>query len=157
MRNDRFPVPVAVYGLLSTRDNRIRFIGQTTGLPEHSMRTQVQKAKDGVTSPVATWCRHEMEAGYRINMRLLVEHGTINETLAEVIASAPRNGWDLLNVHSFRSDTGKDRVRKQPGQKTLLAMKASSTGRKHSDDTKAKISASVRDHARRYVKVALSF
>lgn len=157
VRDDQFPVPATVYGLFSTRDNLIRFVGQTTGLPEWSVRKLIQKARTGVTSPVATWCRGEMEVGYEIRMQIIVEAGTINETMRDVVASAERRGWDLLNVRPTRRDTGKDRNHKKFDQATRQRMKSSSIGRKHSADTKAKIGESCRDSARRRTKVALSF
>lgn len=139
---DDLPAPATVYGLKSTRDNRLRYIGQTQGEPSRRYYRHMHDARCGAPGKVAAWIRNEVAAGFTIRQTILVEHGILNETERAVIERARATGYDLLNVHNG-GGTGKDgRIGKAPSDKTRRKMSAAGRGRRHAPETKAKLSAS---------------
>lgn len=139
---DDLPAPATVYGLKSTRDHRLRYIGQTQGEPSRRYYRHMHDARRGAPGKVAAWIRNEVEAGFTILQTILVEHGILNETQRAVIERARVTGYDLLNVHNG-GDTGKDgRIGKAPSDETRRKASAVGRGRRHAPETKAKVSAS---------------
>jgi hypothetical protein len=142
------PEPATVYGLLSTRDSRIRYVGQTTGLPEWRLKNHMQSAKTGKSGAVPEWIRNEIAAGHAVHMRVIVEAATLNETEVEVIEILRAAGYDLLNKRRGGGSIAGDRPCAKATIETRRKLSEKARGRTKSPETRAKISASVRERAR---------
>ncbi len=136
---DAYPTPTVVYGLWSTRDRVIRYIGQTTsGLPEARLAAHRHAAKRGARSPVARWIAAEIADGHAVEMRLLCRHGAAATSEREYIALYRAMGAPLLNVRSGSSldfEMGERLV----SAETRRKMSNASRGRRHTEATKIKL------------------
>lgn len=92
-----FPETATVYGLCSTRDDRVRYVGETIGLPNTRFYRHVSQARKGAKGAVNEWIRGELAAGFALKVMVLVEAGTLKQTEKEVIATLRASGHDLLN------------------------------------------------------------
>lgn len=143
MLEEEFPEPATVYGLLSSRDDRFRYIGQTTGLPNMRFNRHMSGARHGKTGAVNDWIREETAAGFNVEMRILDEAGTLNETECEFIAILRAAGYDLLNkfagggtsVQADRTVCVLPEARRK--------MSAAAKGRRQTEATKKKIGKAV--------------
>lgn len=137
MTRPKFPDPATVYGLKSKRDGRVRFIGQTTDLPRRCYQQWLVKAKASRSGAVLDWIRAETAAGFVVIMSIIVEAGTVDETLRKVRARAADLGYDLLD-QKIRARKRR-RVGKLMSAETRAKIAAARRGTKHSVETKSKI------------------
>ncbi len=154
MSTEKFPEPATVYGLYSTRDNRVRYVGQTTGLPEWRMGRHRADARAGKTSAVAVWMRKEIEAGFDVAMQVIVEAGTLNETEILVIAAMRAEGRDLLNVNAGGRCKAGDRTNKPVSDETRRKISAAHKGKAVSAEVRARMSESKRASVARQARAA---
>ena len=87
-----------VYGLYSSRDpGELRYIGQTTQSPDRRYSQHKNYAKRKKTA-VHNWFLREIENGFEIELRVLVEGAVFNVTETEMIARYRNAGARLLNL-----------------------------------------------------------
>lgn len=142
---EEFPEPATVYGLYSTRDGRIRYVGQTTGLPEWRFSGHKAAARKGARGAVNEWMRAEVADGHEVKMRILDEAGTLNETEREYIAILRAAGFELLNVNVGGGGAkAGDKSSKPMNDEHRRKLGAAAKGRRHRPESKAKIGASRR-------------
>jgi hypothetical protein len=88
-----------VYGLASTRDGKIRYIGQTRRKPEARLTQHIAEAykANPIHPRLAEWIRAENKARFFVGVRVLDERGVWNETEPKLIAEYRARGENLLN------------------------------------------------------------
>lgn len=139
-----FPEPATVYALYSTRDGRIRYVGQTTGLPEWRHSGHKQAAKAGKGGALNEWMRGEVAVGFDIGLHVLDAAGTLNETEREHINILRAAGYDLLNKRDGGGAVAGDRRCKPMAPEHRAKIAASAKGRAHSVAARAKMATSAR-------------
>lgn len=87
-----------VYGLYSTKDGLIRYIGQTTKPLRTRVRQHVQTAIEGGDWPVAKWIRKLLRNRHTLECVALVEGAEWNTSEVETIARYRAEGFPLLNA-----------------------------------------------------------
>lgn len=156
-----------VYGLKSSRDGEVRYVGQTTRSTSRRLTQHMYYARSRETA-VHHWIMREIEHGFKIELAVLVSEAVFNTTEQEVIAECRRMGARLLNHteggggvlgHSQSEETrrkksiaakefwGKQeiRVRWRPTEEQKKKIGAanmgnkSRTGHKHSEETRQKM------------------
>jgi hypothetical protein len=90
--------PAIVYGLTSTEDGQIRYIGQTIKPLNKRLRSHIDGAKRGGTWPVAKWIRKVIRQVFTVQIVPLVETAIWNDTEIETIAVYLAQGAKLLNA-----------------------------------------------------------
>jgi hypothetical protein len=95
MTKDR---PCTVYGLASSADDRIRYIGQTIRPLEVRLQKHILEAQSGGQTPKSRWIRKVLEQGYTINILPLKENATHHEDEIKLIAEYRSQGYELLNL-----------------------------------------------------------
>lgn len=156
-----------VYGLLSTRTNEIRYIGQTTRSPNRRLSQHLTYAKKRRTA-VQLWIFREVADGFQIRMSILVADAIFNDSEINEITKWRESGARLLNhteggggvlghvqteetkrkksaLAKLYWDSQVERVRWHPTdeQKLKISIAAKgrirNVGRKHSEETKQKM------------------
>lgn len=88
---------VTVYGMFSSRNGEIRYIGQTNGRIAVRLGQHLMMSRDRPDSPLFDWMNAEIEAGYSLGMTKLIEgaqwHVDERLTIERYVAS----GANLLN------------------------------------------------------------
>lgn len=135
------PIPATVYGLKSTRDNRLRYIGQTQNDPISRYYKHMASAKKGEGGKVGAWIRGEMADGFKIRQTIIVEHGVLDETEIEVIRRARASGYDLLNYHKGGGWNYPEIKTTPMSAATRAKISAAQKGKKASEETRAKLRA----------------
>lgn len=135
-----------VYGLYSSRDNELRYIGQTTQDPRRRLSQHRNYAKRKRTA-VHKWFLREMEEGFEVSLGVLCADAVFNETETTLIAKHREDGARLLNLTDggegtvgWRGNLGNKRPdlsERNRGNKVWL-------GRKHGPEARAKMSARLR-------------
>lgn len=138
MMPETLPEPATVYGLMSNRDNRVRYVGQTQGVPQWALDAHLASARKGKAGRLNDWMRDELAAGHRLDVVAITDAGVWNETVHALIAEMLAAGIDLLAVPRR---VGKASETASVGQEAREKMAALAKGRRHSERTKAKISA----------------
>lgn len=85
-----------VYGLFSSRDNELRYIGQTTLSIKQRFSQHKSYSKKKKTA-VHKWFSREVNEGYDIEMRVLIDDAIMHESEKSMIASHKLAGARLLN------------------------------------------------------------
>lgn len=136
---EAYPTPAVIYGLSSTRDQVIRYIGQTsTGLPETRLAAHRQRAKSG-KAPLACWMRKEQAAGFDVRLTVLFWHGDAATSEKEYIALYRALGAPLLNV-AVGADLSSPRAEtRDMAPEARRKISSARRGRRHTEATKVKI------------------
>lgn len=129
---------VTVYTLKSSRDGKIRYVGQTTDLPEARYRSHMASARRA-RGVLGRWMQAEIGAGYKILMGIVTESGVLNETERRVIARLREAGYDLLNA-TRGGGTVLDRRYRPMTAEHKRKISEAMRGRKHSAEAKIKLS-----------------
>lgn len=133
---------VAVYSLSSTRDNEIRYIGQTARSLKQRLSQHKSYAVKMRQTAVHKWIAREMADGFALQITALTERAVWNETEIALIAQYRANGARLLN----HTDGGEGTVglrlvgRKRPDLAERNRKLKGMPGRKHTEEAKAKMS-----------------
>jgi hypothetical protein len=90
-------VACRVYGLSSSEDGEIRYIGQTTKKGNRRLREHICEAMRGGQWPLCKWIRKVIARGHSIQFVVLVSNAVLNETETQLIAGYRSNGSRLLN------------------------------------------------------------
>lgn len=88
-----------VYGLYSTRDNVVRYIGQTSKRMWERFSEHLQEAANGVTSEKANWLRAELNAGFHVHAITLLEDARRNVDERRMLDVYELSGHYLTNTH----------------------------------------------------------
>ena len=86
-----------VYGLYSSRDGELRYIGQTV----QAMKARIAQYRSHSRSnktPIHRWFRRELDDGFEPMCKVVVQDGVYNVTEIDVIAKFRTEGARLLNV-----------------------------------------------------------
>ena len=144
------PIPATVYGLFSSRDSKLRYVGQTTETPEQRLRSELLAARKGRSGALRKWIRAELSAGYLIQLQVIVEHGDLNVTVFKIVDLLRAEGCDLLNTIT-RKVAQPSKPAKEFGPEQRRKMSEAAAKRRHSDRVKAKIGTSRRAYRRRVI------
>lgn len=88
---------VTVYGLFSTRDGAVRYIGQTVQSLAQRLRQHRCYAKLRRSTAVHKWFTREVDDGYEIKMTALANDAVLHVTEIALIAAHRQSGCALLN------------------------------------------------------------
>lgn len=87
-----------VYGLRSTRDGIIRYIGQTHGGAVARHKVWLSQARQGFPGRVCGWIREELAADHTVEIIVIVSDARWNADQTAQIAAHRAAGAPLLNV-----------------------------------------------------------
>ncbi|MEP0873607.1 NUMOD3 domain-containing DNA-binding protein [Trichocoleus desertorum AS-A10] len=90
--------PCTVYGLTSSKDGKIRYIGQTIRPLKVRLQKHILEAQSDGQTPKSRWIRKVLEQGYTINILPLKENATHHEDEIKLIAEYRASGYELLNL-----------------------------------------------------------
>src|SRR5574337_989309 len=134
---------VTVYGLCSSEDGKIRYVGQTIGLISARLRQHLHSPKRS-KSAVAKWIKREIERGNTIRIFQIETNCVLHDTEKRLIAFYKRIGARLLNLTDggegtigWRGNAGN----KRPDLAERNRLASGIPGRPSSPETNAKISA----------------
>lgn len=89
---------VTVYGIFSSRDGEIRYIGQTRGRIATRLGQHLMMLGRRLRSPLFTWMNEEIEAGFSLGVTKLIERAKWNEDEKLTIERYVAGGANLLNI-----------------------------------------------------------
>ena len=87
-----------VYGLRSSRDGKIRYVGQSTVSPERRLRKHLKNAGDGIKTHLYNWMRGERLAGHEVQMFVIESEAVWGDTERRLIAWYRKHGAQLTNA-----------------------------------------------------------
>lgn len=131
--------PVLVYGLASSRNGEIRYIGQTTQRAEKRLDSHINCPRTK-RRYVWNWIHREMCDGYKISVQRLVENAVWNETERLIISQFKATGARLVNL----SDGGEGVLGRRKSAEERAKISAAHKGRKKSLEHIEKIAATRR-------------
>lgn len=123
-----------VYGLFSTENGVIRYIGQTTKSVAHRRKLHLKTALEGGQWPLSKWIRKTLGKGFTLEAVVLVQNAEWNTTEIKMIAAYKANGANLLNAtDGGEGFVGMKRTAAQCRKMSIAAKRRSETpeGRKH--------------------------
>lgn len=149
----------AVYGLYAPDNDEIRYVGLTTMMPNRRLRHHVRAALEGKRTPVCAWVRELVDAGVLPRIVVLVESDDVRRDEAAVIRLFRSHGAALLNVNNGGGGLLRGQRTYTMSDETKAKISASLTGKQHTAETRAKMSAARRgrtspNRGRRYPLVA---
>lgn len=135
---------VTVYGLSSSEDDKIRYVGQTTRELKQRLIHHLYDAKTLNKIHKSNWIKKVLNDGYKINIFIIEENAIWAESEIKWIKYYRDEGIDLVNttdggegvVGYVRDDAWRKRKSEQ-----MKGKPSPRKGVKLSDETKAKISA----------------
>lgn len=137
-------ITVTVYGLASSEDGVVRYVGQTTGQLDRRLIHHHYDAKKLGTIHKSNWIRRVIERGFEIQIVPIEENAPWGSAEIKWIAWYRQNGFDLVNT----TDGGEGVVGYVRDEEWRARRSAAMKGRtsprkgvKLSDETRAKISA----------------
>ena len=134
------PLPVIVYGLSSSEDGEVRYIGQTAQ-PTKRLNNHISESKTGNTHK-KRWIRSVIAKGFEVQMSTLLEDSVWDEDEIRIIEEHKAAGARLTNA------TGGGGGLKNATPETRAKLSAAARDRPPiSDETRAKMSAAGRDRA----------
>lgn len=148
-----------VYGLSSSKDGIIRYIGQTRNSSQVRLKAHVQESfrKDYPKTYKCFWIRKVVEEGYQVVITTLVGNAIHNIDEKILIAAYKALGFDLVNAtdggdNSFdlspeaRKKMSERRKGKKLSAEVKFKLSMAKKGRKLSEETKKKISQTLSGH-----------
>lgn len=137
-------ITVTVYGLSSSEDGKIRYVGQTTEPLSKRLIHHHYDAKKLTRIHKSNWIRSVIERGFKVQIIPLQEEAPLHAAEIEWIAKLRAQGYDLVNTTN--GGEGVFGYRKTPEQLAAWAakMRGRTSPRKGvtlSEETRAKISA----------------
>lgn len=132
-----------VYTLSSSRNNEVRYVGQTNNMSARR-RQHLSYAKLRRATPVHKWINREIEEGFEIVMTAVLENAELHVAEMEIIAKYRDKGFRLLNLTDggegtigWRGNTGN----KRPDLAERNMSSKGKPGRASTPEINAKISA----------------
>jgi hypothetical protein len=94
---------VIVYGLVSSADGVIRYIGQTVQpvnarLRQHVWEAKRRKGKEGKSRRVWNWIASVYRSGHKVIAIVLDDNAVLHETEMKLIREYREKGFDLINA-----------------------------------------------------------
>jgi len=89
--------PVTIYGLASSIDGQVRYVGQTVRELKTRLRDHLNCARKGKEIAVYAWIRKHEALGETIQIKVLEENAIINESEIRWIANLRAAGVKLVN------------------------------------------------------------
>lgn len=146
---------VTVYGLYSTRDNELRYVGQTTGPLKARLSQHKSYAKIRNKTAVHKWVNRELLDGFFIEIRPIQESAVLHETEIALIAQFKASGARLLNLTDGGEGTigweGNKGIKRPDVAERNRQAAGKPNGRKNSDEARAKISAALTGRPKPYM------
>lgn len=138
--------PVLLYALQSTRNNEFRYVGQRALTFKRRLYYHIYKSRTKCTTPLSKWIRRELSEGYKIvEIPICVGERNVDEMI--YIERAKQLGWRLLNS-TGGGDGGATRVGRKHSEETKAKMRASSIGKNkgivRSEEFKKQVSATMK-------------
>lgn len=146
-----------IYGLSSSEDNKIRYVGQTTQNPKKRLDSHWHPNPDGKRRRIWKWMQRVKNDGFNIIMVILQEDAVWNESEIKWIALFKENGANLVNhtsggegclgrkkTEAEKEHMSKVMTGKKKSDEHVKNMSTSNKGKKLSEETKAKISAALK-------------
>lgn len=87
-----------VYGLRSSQDGRIRYVGQTVMSLEKRLKNHLSHSRKYRHRHLSNWINSVIRSGYSVEIIVLRENATWNVSEIEVIAQLRADGSDLVNA-----------------------------------------------------------
>lgn len=87
---------VTVYALASTKDYRVRYVGQTVN-PAARLQQHFQHSARYPNRYISRWIKSVQRDGFNVVMEVLEENAVWNETERQWIAACRANGFKLVN------------------------------------------------------------
>lgn len=130
-----------VYGLRSSRDKKIRYIGQTVSALRQRLAGHLHSVNRAKT-PVAKWINREIKEGFKIEIFVICEGAILHKTEKWLIRMYKWVGEKLLNVTDGGEGTlgFKHYGRKRPDLAERNRLGAGKPGHKWSDEDRAMFS-----------------
>lgn len=119
-------VRCTVYGLRSSRDGRVRYVGQTRGAISKRLRKHLENARIGVKTHCYNWLRAEVQAGHQITATVIESDAKYHEAEKQWIEWYKNNGSTLVNC----TDGGEGTLGWKHTQASKEKMLAKRIGRK---------------------------
>lgn len=155
---------VTIYGLASSEDGIIRYIGQTIQPLKRRLYTHTGHARNKYhKNYVGSWIRSVLNKGYTLNIISLEENAEWNTAEIKQIANYKNYGYDLVNLTNggggqlgIKRQPMSDELKEQIRQKKLgtkltenhkKAIGLAQKNRIFSDEHKRKISEAKKGHA----------
>lgn len=137
---------VLIYVLSSTRNGEFRYVGQRKISFERRLYYHIYKSRTKCTTPLSKWIRREINEGYKIvETPLCIGQRDVDEIF--YIERAKQLGWRLLNS-TEGGDGGATRTGKKHSEETKAKMRASSIGKNkgivRSEEFKKQVSETMR-------------
>lgn len=138
---------VTVYGLSSSRDGAIRYVGQTIQLLKNRMNYHRFRSRKNPRTAVARWMAREHSDGFSVTATVLIENAVWHESEIKLIAEYRENGYRLLNLTDggegtlgWHGNLGNKRPDLAERNRSMLGK----PGKKNSPECRAKISAALK-------------
>lgn len=132
--------PVTVYGLSSSQDGVIRYIGQTTQSVAKRLDSHLHPTADGKKRRVWKWLQSVMRNDFLVILTVIEENAVWNESEIRVIAQYRQNGFDLVNL----TDGGDGCMGRVWTEEQRIAAGLVHKGKTKSPEHREKIAASLR-------------
>lgn len=128
-----------VYGLASSRDAKIRYVGQTFDKISRRRTGHLHKARGNRQTPVCNWIRDEIDAGYAIDIRVLETNARHNISEIRWISKLRKAGFQLVNA----TNGGAGFCGYKMTETHRLAISAALSGKKKTAEHNAKVAAAL--------------
>ena len=115
-----------IYGLASSRDGRIRYVGQTAATLQTRFRSHDNACRNGKVGPLYNWMRKETTHGYTVFYFEIERDAEYNSAERRWIAWYRNHGASLLN----QTDGGMGNVGYVVSDETRQRMRAARIGKK---------------------------
>ena len=149
-----------VYGLSSSSDARIRYVGQTITDVYDRLKNHIRHARKYPHRHLSCWIKSVISSGHSIVVEVLVSDAKWNETEISVIAEMRASGANLVNATSGgdgalgvawtderRKNLSLAMTGKKKSPEHIANVSAAKRGMRLSDETKKKISAALKGRA----------
>ncbi len=151
------PRKCVVYGLSSSSDGRLRYVGQTVTDIGDRLKNHIRHARKYPHRHLSCWIKSVIASGHEVVADVLVDDAVWNETEISVIAKMLANGAKLVNATSGgdgalgvawtderRKNLSLAMTGKKKSPEHVEKMAATKRGVSLSDETKQKISAALK-------------
>lgn len=98
MADSRISKPCVVYGLISSSNPEVRYIGQTVRTLSTRLRRHINDAKRGGQTPKDRWIRKVIDSGCDVLIVPLIQDAIPDEDEIRLIRQYREQGFNLLNL-----------------------------------------------------------